>query len=259
MLDFFSKNNLLSPSQSGLRPGDSCINQLLLINQEIVSAVDVGLEVCGIFLDIFKAFDKVWHDGLIFKLRQNAILGEMISILEDFLSDRKQRVILNGQCSSWAYIHARFPQGSILGPLSFLIYINDLSNDIKSKCKLFADDKSLFSVVHDIDTSANDLNHDLERISEWTFQWKINFNLDPTKQVQEIIFSRKKTVSIHLRVYFNKNPVNSMATHKHFAMTLDSKLSYENHLHSVFSRLSKTIGLEKVSSYSSKKISCGNL
>ena len=73
------------------------------------------------------------------------------------------------------------PQGSILGPLLFLIYFNDLSNDIKSKCKLCADDTSLFSVVHDIDTSANDLNHDLEKISEWAFQWKMKFNPDPSK------------------------------------------------------------------------------
>ena len=100
-----------------------------------------------------------------------------------------------------------------MGPLLFLIYINDLTNDIKSKCKLFADDTSLFSVVHDIDTSANDLNHDLEKISEWAFQWKMKFNPDHTKQAQEIIFSRKKTVSIHPVVYFNNTPVNSTATH----------------------------------------------
>ena len=160
MFDFFSKNNLLSPNQSGFRPGDSCINQLLSINHEILSALDMGLEVRGIFLDISKAFDKVWHDGLIFKLRQNGICGEMINILEDFLSDRKQRVVLNGQCSSWADIHAGVPQGSIFEPLLFFIYIHDLLNDMKSKCKLFADDTSLLSVVQDIDTSANDLGND---------------------------------------------------------------------------------------------------
>ena len=144
MFDFFSKNDLLSPNQSGFRLEDSCINQLLSINHEILSALDMGLEVRGIFLDISKAFDKVWHDGLISKLRQNGICSEMINILEDFLSDRKQRVVLNGQCSPWADIHAGVPQGSILGPLLFFIYINDLSSDTKSKCKLFADDTSLF-------------------------------------------------------------------------------------------------------------------
>ena len=128
-----------------------------------------------------------------------------------------------------------------MGPLLFLIYVNDLTNDIKSKCKLFADDTSLFSVVHDIDTSANDLNHDLEKISEWAFQWKMNFNPDHTKQAQEVIFSRKKTVSVHPVVYFNNTPVISTATHKHLGMILDSKLSYENHLQFVFSRVNKTL------------------
>ena len=126
MFDNFSKNNLLSPNQSGFRLGYSCINQLLSVNHKIVSAFEMGLEVRGIFLDISKAFDKVWHDGIIFKLRQNGICYEMINILKDFLSDRKQRVVLNGQCSSWDDdIHARVPQGYILGPLLFFICIND--------------------------------------------------------------------------------------------------------------------------------------
>ena len=126
MFDFSSKNNLLSPNQSGFIPGDFCINRLLSINHEILSAFDMGLEVRGIFLDISKASGKVWHDGLIFKLRQNGISREMINILEDFLSYRKQRVIFNGQCSSWADIHAGVPQGSILGSLLFFIYISTI-------------------------------------------------------------------------------------------------------------------------------------
>ena len=132
----------------------------------------MGLDVHGIFLDISKAFDKVWHDGLIFKLRQNGICGEMINILGGFLSERKQRVVSNAPCSSWADTHAGVPQGSILGPLLFFIYTSDLSNDIKSKCKIFADGTVLFSVVNDIDTSANDVNHDLEKIVNGLFSGK---------------------------------------------------------------------------------------
>ena len=97
MFDFFSENNLLSPNQSWFRLGDSCINQLLSIIHETLSAFDTGLKVRGIFLDIFKALDKVWHDVLNFKLRQNGVWGEMINILEGSLSDRKQRVVLNDQ------------------------------------------------------------------------------------------------------------------------------------------------------------------
>ena len=95
-------------------------------------------------------------------------------------------------CSSWVDIRAGVPQGSNLGTVLFLIYVNDLPDGLKSECKLFADDTSLFSVVHDISTSASDINNDLTLISNWAFQWKMSFNPDPSKQAQEIIFSRKK-------------------------------------------------------------------
>ena len=95
-LIIFSKNNLFSPNQSGFRLGDSCTNQLLSINHKILNAFDMGLKVCGIYLDISKAFDKIWHDRPIFKLCQNGICGDIINILKDFLSDRKQRVFVLG-------------------------------------------------------------------------------------------------------------------------------------------------------------------
>ena len=93
-------------------------------------------------------------------------------------SQATERVVLNGECLSFDNICTGVMQRSVLRPFLFLIYINDLQNDIKSKWKLFVDDTSLFSVVHGIDTSANDLNHDLEKISGWTFQWKMKFNPD---------------------------------------------------------------------------------
>ena len=102
-----------------------------------------------IFLNIPKDFEKVWHDGFIFKLRQNGINGDIINMLPDFLNNRKQRVVLNGQSSSWADVNAGVPEVSILGPLLFLIYINDLSDGLKSECKVFA---------NDINTSASNLN-----------------------------------------------------------------------------------------------------
>ena len=123
------------------------------------------------FLDISKAFGEVWHQGLLYKLKQNGISGNLLETLIDFLKDRKQRVVLNGKNSSWANVKAGVSQGSFLSPLLFLIYINDLSDNLSTNVKLFADDTSLFSVVHDIATSSSwDLNYDLNRVREWVFQ-----------------------------------------------------------------------------------------
>ena len=166
---------------------DSCINQLISITHEIYKSFDVGYNVPSVFLDISKSFGKVWHQSLHYKLKQNGISGKLLDILKDFLDNRTQRVILNGQYSSWAKVEAGVPQGSILGPLLFLIYINDLSDNLASNPKLFVDDTSLFSVVKNIDASNIDLNNDLKKIGEWAFQWKMSFNLDPIKQAQELI------------------------------------------------------------------------
>ena len=148
---------------------------------------------------------------------------------KNFLSCRNQRVLLNGQHSAWADVKACVPQGSILSPLLFLIYINDLSNGLNSNVKLFADDASLFSLVHNITNSANLLNSDLSKISAWALQWKMSFNPDPTKQAQEIIFIRKTSKRNYPGLMFNNNIINLTTIHKHLGMMFDSKLSFDEH------------------------------
>ena len=113
-------------------------------------------------------------------------------MLTNYLSNRRQRVILNGQVSNWAPVLSGVPQGSVLGPLLFLIYVNDLEDGIKSQIRFFADDTSIFSVVNDPNITARELNDDLNTISEWAVQWKMSFNPDPTKPAEEIIFSQKR-------------------------------------------------------------------
>ena len=144
--------------------GDSCIYQLLSIMLEIYESFDEGFEVCGIFLDISKAFDRVYHHSLLFKLQENGISGRLLLLLKDFSKSRKQRVVLNDQHPSRRDVNAGVSQGSILGPLLFLVYISDLSNGLKSNPKLFADDTSLFSVIHDVNSSQIDLNEDLDKM-----------------------------------------------------------------------------------------------
>ena len=142
-------------------------------------------------LDTSKAFDEVWHNGLIFKLKKNGISGNLLNLLSNFLRNKKQRVVLTGETFSWADVNAGVPQGSILCPLLFLIYINDLADGLSWNAKLFADDTLFFSIVYNANTTAKELNNDLVKISSWAYQWKMSFNPDPNKQAQEVIFNRK--------------------------------------------------------------------
>ena len=147
------------------KPGDSCINQLLSITHEIYKLFDDRLKVRGAFLDIFNAFDRVWHEGLISKLKRYGISGDLFQVLSAFLSSSMERVVFNAKNSSWTNVHAGVLQGSIQGLLLILIYINDLADDLFSNVKLFPDYTALFSVVHDVNASARELNNDLKKIN----------------------------------------------------------------------------------------------
>ena len=137
-----------------------------------------------------KAFDKVWHGDLMYKLKRLGIGGKYYRLIHSFLNDRHQRVVLNGQCSNWSKIKVGVSQGWNLRPLLFLVYINDLPEGLTTNAKLFADDTSLFSVIHDSTSSSVFFNNDLRKISQWAYQWKMTFNPGASKQVQEVVFSR---------------------------------------------------------------------
>ena len=140
LCELFTEKNLISPNQSCFKPHDSCNNQLLSITHEICKSFDDGLEVRGTFLDISKVFDKVWHKVLLYKLKQNGISGKLFDIITDFLNFRKQGIVLNRQYSLWTRTEAGVLQGSILGPLLFLIHISDLYDDLTTHAENFAND-----------------------------------------------------------------------------------------------------------------------
>ena len=125
----------------------------------------------------------------------------------------------HGSFSDYSVIESGVPQGSVLGPLLFLIYINDLEKNIKSNIKFFADDTMLFSIVKDPVLSADDLNHDLDIIYQWAHQWKLEFNPDPTKQATEVLFSCKKTSPSHPQLIFNGTIVKKVSEQKHRSYT----------------------------------------
>ena len=150
---------------------------------------------------------------------------------------------MNGKTSDWKQIRAGVPQGSILGPLFFLIYINDLPVNLESKAKIFADDTSLFSIVVDQQLSSDELNRDLARISEWAHQWKMSFNPDPSKQAVEVYFTRRLIQANVPVISFNNTDITSSEYQKHLGLTLDSKLSFNRHLDEKFQKANKGIGL----------------
>ena len=165
------------------------------------------------------------QEALIYKLRSYGVSGNLLSFLESSLDNRKQRIVMNGRASNWGSISAGVPQGSILGPLFFLVYYNDLTANMK----LFADDTSLFRTANDLNPAAVDMNHDLNIIKNWAQQWRMLFNPDPMKQAVEITFSTKRTPINHPVLKFNNVSVAKFDEHKHLGTILDSKMSFASH------------------------------
>ena len=135
-------------------------------------------------------------------------------------------MLLNCPNSSWKRITSDVSQGSILRPLLFLIYLNDLSDGLSSNCKFFADVTSLFFVVHDVTISSSELKSNLAKISEWAFNWKVSFISDPTKLAQEVICNRKLKTVPHPSARLNKIPLKLCPAQKHLGLVLDSKLTF---------------------------------
>jgi hypothetical protein len=255
MYRYLNDNNLLSKNQSGFRPGDSTINQLLSITNDIYTSFENNAETRAVFLDISKAFDKVWHEGLVYKLKANGFRDNALDILTDFLRNREQRVVINGMESSWEPLKSGVPQGSVLGPLLFLIYINDLTDSISSTIRLFADDSSLFVRVRDINESHSRLMADLETIAAWGKQWKMEFNPDLSKQAIEVIFSHKKKKPVHPDLFFHGIPIKRESSTKHLGLTLDDRLSFREHIEDKIKKANKGIALLKfLSRYTNRSV-----
>ncbi|XP_047140024.2 probable RNA-directed DNA polymerase from transposon BS [Hydra vulgaris] len=187
LISHLESNNLLSDHQYGFRSSRSTADVLTVITDRFYRALDRGGEVKAIALDISKAFDKVWHAGLFHKLSSYGVAGNVFKIIESFLSNRSIKVVLDGQHSSSHPVTSGVPQGSILGPILFLIYINDLPDILTSKVALFADDTTIYSchdkkpTLSDCLEGVSELEKDLTSATAWGSQWLVNFNSDKTQ------------------------------------------------------------------------------
>ena len=225
--NFLLQNNTITPNQSGFTRGDSAINQLVCITNEIGKALDSGKELRVIFCDISKAFDRVWHRGLLFKLEKYGISGSLLKWFENYLYGRAQRVVLNGNNSDWKEIRAGVPQGSILGPLLFVIFINDIVDDIDATIKLFADDTSIYLEVDNPRDSAEILNGDIDKIHKWSEKWLVKFNPNKT---ETMVISRKALKPVHPPLLMNQHVLNEVTNHKHLGIILSNNGLWHEHV-----------------------------
>ena len=220
-------NNILTPHQSGFTPGDLTANQLTYLYDTFCEALDSGKEVRVVFCDISKAFDRVWHRGLLCKLTAAGVTGTALKWFKSYLSNRTQRVVLPGVFSDWKDIKAGVPQGSILGPLLFLVFINDIVSDINSNIRLFADDTTIYVIVENPLTASVVLNSDMQKIDSWADMWLVKFN--PLKS-ESFTVSRKLNRPYHPPIYTGNQQIAEVTSHKYLGIIFSHDCSWHSHI-----------------------------
>ena len=238
LYEYCTVNSLLSSKNSGFKKGDGAVNQLPSISNNIYQSFELGCDVAMVFLDISRAFDKVWHKGLIYKLKCIGVGGTLLSWFTDYLSFRQQKVVIGGQESSFLKTNAGVPQGSILGPLLFLIFINDIENNIKSDMFIFADDTTLLKSYCDVYEAESCLCEDLNSISIWAKKWMVDFNIKKTIFVNFTLKREKK----NLQLYFNGVQVTQQSEHKHLGVVLSDDLKWTKHINYIVGKALQKIG-----------------
>ena len=176
MMDFLLKHRLINHSQHGFLKARSCLTNLLCFFEEITKWVDEGSPVDIIYLDFQKAFDKVPHQRLILKLKSHGMGNSIINWIEQWLTDRRQRVVVDGEVSSWKSVLSGVPQGSVLGPILFLVYIDDLEEGVTGNILKFADDTKLFRKTKEIGDKQK-LQDDIDKLVRWSEKWQMLFNV----------------------------------------------------------------------------------
>ncbi|MCG8113671.1 MAG: reverse transcriptase domain-containing protein [Candidatus Thiodiazotropha taylori] len=243
LYNYVVSHQLITPFQSGFIKGDSTTNQLLHTYHTFCEAVDNGKEVRAVFCDISKAFDRVWHKGLLHKLRGIGCSDNVLKWFTNYLSGRRQRVVLNGESSDWVEVEAGVPQGSILGPLLFLLYINDIVKNICCSIRLFADDTSLYVIVERPDQAAQLLNADLQTISNWAEDWLVEFN---TKKTMAMTISRKRNPIPQPPLSMNNTLIQETPTHKHLGLTFSNTCNWTDHVNNVCKKACVRLNLLRV-------------
>ena len=238
LVEHMTKNNLFCKEQHGFMKGRSTITNLLETLDDWTGELEKGKSVDVMYLDFKKAFDKVPHRRLVKKIEQYGVSKQTTKWIEDFLSGRKQRVLVNGTASSERPVTSGVPQGSVLGPVLFLIYINDLPDNITSKCKIFADDTKLYR-VSDEEEDRRTLQEDLTKLDRWAEEWQMEFNVDKCAVLHQGKNNGEADYTMKGKVLAKSDG------EKDLGVTVDKKLNFKKHIQDVRSKASRTLGIVK--------------
>ena len=225
IMDHVQHNNILIDNQHGFKSGFSCQTQLISLVEDISHAMDNGLQTDVILLDFSKAFDTVPHIRLLNKF-QNCKIGNLIlTWIKSWLTQCTQSVVVDGTSSSPVSILSGMPQGTVLGPLLFLLYINDIANRVSSSIRLFADDCILYRVIKFKNDSVI-LQHDLDLLSQWATLWQMKFNVSKCVLIQcsQSLYPFQYDYQLHNHILEVRDE------HLYLDVLLHESLSWSNHI-----------------------------
>ena len=253
LTNFLELHDIIYPKQFGFRKGHSTSHSLIDIVETIRKTIDSKKFGCGVFIDLKKAFDTVNHDILLQKLEHYGIRHNSLKWFKSYLSDRNQYVHLNDTDSSTMNISCGVPQGSVLGPILFLIYINDLPN-ISNKLKffLFADDTNIYLEGNDLSNLEKTMNKELKKLYEWLCLNRLSLNISKTNF---IIFSPPNTFKKPVTIKIAKKAISEAKYVKYLGVLIDSNLSFKYHIEELTKKVARAIGvLYKIKPFVSAKI-----
>ena len=243
VMEHCKDRDIFTDSQYGFREKRGCILQLLTVFDTWSQYIDSDIPVDTIFLDFRKAFDSVPHKRLLLKLERLGVSGNVLKWISSFLSNRSQRVVINGQSSEWTDVSSGVPQGSVLGPLLFILYVNDLPDEVKSYCKLFADDAKLYKDLQnleDFETIQNDLN----KLCQWTIKWLMIFNVEKCK----VMHLGKNNPRFEYEMTDkdgNTKVLKSVEMEKDLGVNVQENLKFDKHISLTVNRANRLVGLIK--------------
>ena len=233
LLSYLENNNLISDNQHGFRPNRSCVTQLLEVIHDWSQALDKASCVDVIYLDYSKAFDSVPHERLLAKLGSYGIDLKVQRWIRNFLLDRTQRVVVNGIQSQAAQVTSGVPQGSVLGPILFLMFINDISDGVRNTLKLFADDSKIYKTIKS-HQDALELENDLDCLMSWSDRWQLSFNVKKCKVLHMGLTNMQHKYT--MRYGNDKVALSEVESEKDLGIMFDSEMKFQAHINDVCNR-----------------------